>query len=62
LATHSGVLCGVAVETAIFSCGSFEDCAGADPVSTRTTESANNPTDIDFIFIRCSSECFVFAR
>jgi hypothetical protein len=30
LATHKGVLCGVAVDTASRSCGSLDDCASED--------------------------------
>jgi hypothetical protein len=51
LATHSGVLCGVAVETANFNCDSFEDCAGADALKMRTIQTANNPANRDFILI-----------
>jgi hypothetical protein len=51
LATHSGVLCGVAVETATLSCWNFEDWAKEEPDIASAKRIPKNPMSIDLLFM-----------
>src|SRR3990172_381608 len=62
LATHNGVLCGVAVETATLSCGSFDDWAKEEPAIASARRIPRNPISIDLLFMVAPPRISVHVR